>query len=307
MEDKLRTQVAALLTPMLGEGNFSSEIQVELDMDQVTSARESYDKNGVVRSETQEQSQTTAGQAASGVPGMLSNTPPPPTIAQPGPPQGTPSPAASGSPPPTTSDSSSSRNYELGREVAVANTQPGKVKRISVAVALSAKAMRSGKAADVDQIKQLVSAAVGADPVRGDQVAVIARSFQPVADGPQAIYETPWFATIVRNGVALIAVLLVLLLGVRPLINALRGKDSGGKAAAASDNANGRDTAGGEALPAPLAVEEMVDPNTGVVDAELLGQQVGLAQRIAQERPEDAVVALRQMLNQPPAEPEAAQ
>ncbi|MFN3553345.1 MAG: flagellar M-ring protein FliF, partial [Novosphingobium meiothermophilum] len=44
MEEKLRQQVAQLLTPMLGEGNFSSEIQVDLDMDQVTSARESYDK-----------------------------------------------------------------------------------------------------------------------------------------------------------------------------------------------------------------------------------------------------------------------
>jgi flagellar M-ring protein FliF len=49
-----------------------------------------------------------------------------------------------------------------------------------------------------------------------------------------------------------------------------------------------------------------MDPDTGAVDAELLSQQVGLAQRIATERPKDAVVALRQMLNQPSAEPEAA-
>jgi flagellar M-ring protein FliF len=307
MEDKLRTQVAALLTPMLGEGNFSSEIQVELDMDQVTSARENYDKNGVVRSETQEHSQTTAGQPAAGVPGVLSNTPPPPTTAQPGPPQGTPSPAPSASPP-TTSDSSSSRNYELGREVAVANTQPGKVKRISVAVALSARAMHSGKAADVEQIKQLVSAAVGADAARGDQVAVITRRFEPVPDGKQAFYEAPWFATIVRNGVALVAVLLVLLLGVRPLIKALRGKENGSRAETADHNAHdAADARDGEALPAPLAAEEMMDPDTGVVDAELLSQQVGLAQRIAQERPTDAVVALRQMLTQPAREPEAAQ
>jgi flagellar M-ring protein FliF len=309
MEDKLRTQVAALLTPMLGEGNFSSEIQVELDMDQVTSARESYDKNGVVRSETQEQSQTSAGQPAAGVPGVLSNTPPPPTTAQAGPPQGTPTPAPSASPP-TTSDSSSSRNYELGREVAVANTQPGKIKRISVAVALSAKAMRSGKAADVEQIKQLVSAAVGADASRGDQVAVITRSFETVPDVRQTFYEAPWFATIVRNGVALIAVLLVLLLGVRPMIRALRGKDSGSMATAettgVSASADGLDPGAGEARPAPLAAAEMMDPDTGAVDADLLSQQVGLAQRIATERPRDAVFALRQMLNQPTAEPEAA-
>jgi flagellar M-ring protein FliF len=131
-----------------------------------------------------------------------------------------------------------------------------------------------------------------------------------VPEGKPVFYEAPWFATIVRNGVALIAVLLVLLLGVRPLIKALRGKEGGGKAEKAGANANGRDAAEGEAgvaLPAPLAAEEMMDPDTGVVDAELLSQQVGLAQRIAQERPEDAVVALRQMLTQPATEPEAAQ
>ena len=95
MEEKLRGQVEQLLTPMLGQGNFTSEIQIELDMDQVTSARESYDKDGVVRSETQQQSSTTGPGAAGGVPGVMSNTPPPAATASPGPPQGTPSPAAS--------------------------------------------------------------------------------------------------------------------------------------------------------------------------------------------------------------------
>jgi flagellar M-ring protein FliF len=307
MEEKLRSQVAQLLTPMLGEGNFSSEIQIELDMDQVTSARESYDKQGVVRSETEQQSQTTGGQPVGGVPGVLSNTPPPPTTAQAGPPQGTPTPAA-GAQPPVTSDSTTSRNFELGREVAVANTMPGKVKRISVAVALSATAMKSGKAADIDQIKQLVSAAVGADAARGDQVAVIKRSFESVAAVETPFYEAPWFATVVRNAVALLAVLLVLLLGVRPLIKTLRREPARGGAVAGGnpEALPGGDSAQPEALAAPLAAEAMVDPETGAIDANLLSQQVGLAQRIVAEKPENAVVALRQMLNPPATEAEAA-
>jgi flagellar M-ring protein FliF len=300
MEDKLRTQLSGLLTPMLGEGNFSSEIQVELDMDQVTSARETYDKNGVVRSETQEQSQSTSGQQAGGVPGMLSNTPPPPTTAQAGPPQGT-TPNA-GAPSPMNSDSSTTRNYELGREVAVANTMPGKLKRISVAVALSSAAMKKGKATDVEQIKQLVSAAVGADPARGDQVAVITRSFESVADEKVPFYEAHWFATVLRNAVALIAVLLVLLLGVRPLIKALKREPSAKPAGATGESGD----PAAQPLPAALPAEAMVDPDTGVVNAELLSQQVGLAQRIVAEKPENAVVALRQMLNQPTPPAEAA-
>jgi flagellar M-ring protein FliF len=285
MENKLRDQVSQLLTPMLGQGNFSSEIQVDLDMDQVTSARESYDKDGVVRSETQEQSQSTAPAAAAGVPGALSNTPPPQPTASPGPPQGTPAPVAGAAAPQVSGESSSTRTFELGREVAVANTTPGKLKRVSVAVAISQAAMKNAKAADIDQIKQLVSAAVGADAQRGDQVAVVLRKFEPVVAEPPEFYEQPWFATVLRNAVALIAVLLVLLLGVRPLIKAFRRDPADSPAQA------------GEVPLLPSAGGGMLPAASGM-DPAILNQQVGLAQRLVEERPDNALAALRQMLNQ---------
>ena len=288
MESKLRTQLDQLLTPILGPGNFSSEIQIELDMDQVTSARESYEKEGVIRSETQAQSQSASTALAGGIPGALSNTPPPNTTASPGPPQGTPAaPAAAG---PGNGESSATRTYELGREVAVSNAAPGKVKRLSVAVALSQTAMKKGKAADVEQIKQLVTAAVGADPARGDQVAVLIRPFDKVETEGLPFYEASWFAMVIRSLVALIAVLLVIFMGVRPLIKALRrppGAPAGGPAQARLTSAAGA---------------AVTNPATGAVDAALLGRQIGLAQRIVAEKPDSAVLALRQMLNQPGAE-----
>ena len=157
MEEKLRSQVSALLVPMLGEGKFSSEIQVELDMDQLTSARESYDKTGAVRSETQSASQVPGAASASGVPGVLSNTPPPQTTAQPGAPGAAPTPAVA-TPAANGSESTSSRNYELGREVAVTNAAPGKIKRLSVAVALSADIMAKAKPAFCFRNKDAVQA-----------------------------------------------------------------------------------------------------------------------------------------------------
>ncbi len=336
MEDKLREQVSQLLTPMLGEGNFSSEVQVDLDMDQVTSARESYDKQGAVRTETQSASQS-SGNGAQGVPGVLSNTPPAPTTAAVGAPQGTPSPTPSGTPPPTNGESASSKTYELGREVAVTNNNPGKIRRLTVAVALSADVLAKAKPQEIDQIKQLVSAAVGADPARGDQVAVAVRPFSPADVSPPKFYETPWFAMAVRNGVALLAVLLTLLLGVRPLIRALRRdgaapagkkakKGKKGKAAAADDEDDedengdeetaqeGADSAEGE-IPRPTrsigpspttgVIKPMLAPaqdESGAIDTELLSRQVGLAQRLVQEKPDSAVAVLRQMLKEPVAE-----
>ena len=280
MEQKLRGQLDQLLLPMLGEGNFSSEIQVELDMDDVTKARESYEKQGVVRSETQSQSQSPgafggAGQAV-GVPGVLANTPPPTATASAGPPQGTP---AANTAAPNNGESSTARTYELGREVSVANSGPGKIKRISVAVALSQAAMKKGKAADIEQIRQLVSAAVGIDAQRGDQVAVVARTFQPPVDEALPFYETGWFGPLVRGVVALIGVLLVLLFAVRPLLRLLKREP------------------GETAQPAQLALEARHIPGSPI-DGTVIGRQIELAQRMVEEKPEQAVMALRRMLAQ---------
>ena len=300
LEDKMREQVEALLTPMLGTGNFSSEIQVDLNMDQQTSARESYDKQGAVRSETQTASQTSAGSgAAGGVPGVLSNTPPPQATPSAGAPTGNSSSATPG-PSPTNTDSSSTRTYELGREVAVTNAGPGKIRRLSVAVALSAAAMAKAKPGEIDQIKQLVSATVGADPARGDQIAVVVRNFQPATIDVPKFWETPWFAMAVRNGVALLAVLMTLLLGVRPLIKALKHDPASSETTRAlpapDDEDDGDETGRTGARTEKGGAREAVDP-------EMLGKQVGLAQRLVREKPDTAVAALRQMLNDPAAEP----
>jgi flagellar M-ring protein FliF len=300
MEDKLQSQISQLLTPMLGEGNFSSEVQVDLDMDQVTSAHETYDKQGALRSETQAQSQQSGSGAPIGVPGVLSNTPPPATTTSPTAPgapaagaKGAPTPTPSGAPPavsgaaPVNGESSASRNYELGREVAVSNQSPGKIKRLSVAVALSATAMKKFRQADIDQIKQLVSAGIGADSTRGDQVAVMVRSFDTPPPAPTPFYEAPWFSTVVHNSVALLAVLLVLLLGVRPLVRNLRREPAPPPPEPVAEP------------PQLISLEKMTNPVTGAIDAEMLGRQVGMAQRIAFERPENAAIALRQMLRPP--------
>ena len=284
LESKLRTQVEQLLGPMVGVENFSSEIQVELDMNEVTSARESYDKDGAVRRETTQNSQSSAGSAI-GVPGVLSNTPPPDAEARDGPPEGTEAQAAVQG----MGESSASRTYELGREVAVSNVAPGSVKRLSVAVALNQEALKGAKPADITKFEKLVSAAVGADPNRGDTVAVVVRPFQATEIEALPFWETGWFATLLRYAVTLIAVLLVLLLAVRPIVKSLTARKS-----------NEDEALDGEA---PAGGRTALVPVTGTVlqpmDREALSAQIELAQRIVREQPDDALRALRRMLGGP--------
>ena len=281
MEAKLNAQVDQLLAPMFGAAAFTSQVQVDLDMNEVTSARESYDKDGTIRRETTQLSQS-AGAQAGGIPGVLANTPPAEAEAREGAPQDNENAAQAGG---GVGESSATRVYELGREVSVSNLTPGSIKYLSVAVAIDQAALEKASAADINKVKELVSAAVGAREDRGDKVTVVMRAFEKIEAESVPFYETSWFGMAVRNGVALLAVLLVLFLAVRPAIKALRG-DGKGKGAAEPQVGGGQQPA----LGGPAA--DTVPP----FDRQSLDGQIELAQRIARENPDNAVLALRRLL-----------
>lgn len=303
-EMKLREQLDALLLPLLGEGNFSAQVQVELEKSEVTTARETYENEGAIRSESAREATRTGSAPAGGVPGVQANTPPPQAQLVNGPPQPT-TPAQA-----TTSDTETAtdRAYELGREVAVTTAGPGALKKLSVAVAVSDAALKAAAPLTRQQLQALVSAAVGANTDRGDTVQVVASKFEPTDLAPPAFYEEPWFAMLVRYGSALIAVLLVLLLAVRPLIGKLRGGGAKGKGdsegavgngAPLALGANGGAAAGQDATP-------LGDAYSGV-PLEDLPRQVELARRLAAQQPERAVEALQRMLEAPEPRPDTAE
>ena len=77
VETQYRQRVLALLTPMLGDGNFSAAVSADLDFSENAVTHESYDKDGVIRSEQGSSATDPALPPARGIPGALSNTVPP--------------------------------------------------------------------------------------------------------------------------------------------------------------------------------------------------------------------------------------
>jgi flagellar M-ring protein FliF len=291
-EAKLREQLDGLLLPLLGEGNFSTQVQVELDKSEVTTARETYEKEGVVRAESERNSARTGAAPAGGVPGVAANTPPPQAQLV----DGAPQPAAPAAANSTDTETATDRSYELGREVAVTTAGPGSLTKLSVAVAVSDKALKAAAPLTAQQLEALVSAAVGANTQRGDTVKVVASKFEPADLAPPAFYEEPWFAMLVRYGTALIAVVLVLMLAVRPLIGKLKGKGEKPVSSAAEDAAPlaiGGDSGNVSGADTVLAAADNGQP---LAD---LPQQVELARRLATSQPERAVEALQRMLEVP--------
>ena len=307
-EAKLREQLIQLLTPIVGEAAFSTEVQVDLDMNELTSARESYDPEGAVRSETTSET-TQAERRAAGIPGATANIPPQDAQAEQRAPEG--GNAADGAT--QNAATNASRTFEVGREVSVTSSRPGQVRRVSVAVAIDEAALGENAQDEIAKIEELVAAAVGADPQRGDTVAVMTRAFQPTEMEEVQFWETPWFATILRNVVALLSVLLVLLLAVRPLLKALTNKIDPKAKAAQDDDEDGEDgdedgdekDAAGAADPVrdeeARAIAEAIRREAGMLEppaTAALAEQIELARRITREQPEDALHALRKMLRE---------
>ena len=319
-EAKLREQLASLLTPLLGDGNFSTQIQAELDQSEMTAARETYDQDGVVRSEREQTSMRLANPGVGGVPGVPANTPPPDAELVDGAPdpEGDAQASAGGgalaTAEPTDSESSFSRNYELGRAVEVTSTRAGGVVKLSVAVAVSDSALESAAPLTLEEWQSLVSAAVGADADRGDQVQVVASAFETTELPEIAFYEQSWFAKVLRYVSALIAVLLVLFLAVRPLISRFREPGSKPQKANGNEGADGELAKGETAAQVQGAREggvlvESGKPPPPLAKTTLAAAQeaqqadfpkkVELVRQLASAQPDRAVEALQRMLENP--------
>ena len=286
VENKYRDQLTQLLTPLLGAGNFSAEVQADVDLNESQATRETYDKAGALRAEQGNWTGNQTDQApASGIPGTLSNTPPPATTVKAGPPTAPAAPAAK-TPDVMKQSDQYARSYELDKEVSVTRAAPGSVQRLSVAVVLrDAEGAKPRSAAEIEQITNLVRAAVGFDQRRNDQVTVISRKFASTGEVTAAPwYDAGWVPLLARNLTALIIALLVILLGVRPLVSGLMRRKSG-------ETAEDGGVAGAISGPPrePVSIE-MLD------GARSYDDKVNLVRDFTRDNPARAALAVRDMI-----------
>jgi flagellar M-ring protein FliF len=134
VEERYRAAVTALLAPMLGAGNFSTEVHADVDFSESQSTRESYPKDdrALRREEGNKSTNSSSQTPAAGIPGALSNKVPQATqvAVAPGGVQTTATPNA-----PTSSGEIAetySRNFDVGREISVTHQPVGRVRRLTL-------------------------------------------------------------------------------------------------------------------------------------------------------------------------------
>jgi flagellar M-ring protein FliF len=272
VEDRARQAITTLLTPIVGAGNFTTEVHAEMDFSEVQSTREGFPENqrAIAREEGQVSNDgagaTGAGPngapAAGGVPGALSNTPPPAAqvAAAPGGAVTVPAQGATPAAAPGGANANRTENYNrtfaVGREVSVTRSQTGTVKRLSVAVALRNPEGQPRGVREIQNLEQLVKGAVGFDQTRGDVVAITSRPFAPTEEAAPSWWEAGWVSLLARNLTALIIAVLVIFVFARPLLR----KSQAMLASRAATGKTSRARVGGEIA---NAIADRVDRSTG--------------------------------------------
>jgi flagellar M-ring protein FliF len=248
IERRLLERVNSILEPLLGAGKFRAEVSADVDFTAVEQADEIYNPDlPAIRSEQRLQ-EDRSGSAVAGIPGALSNQPPVDGIApeqvagQPNPAQGT-GPSAQL----TTGGAAGGggrsreqvvRNYELDRTLSYTKHQVGKVRRLTVAVAIDDRAPVAAVGGaeptavpwDAEQLERLailVRNAVGYDAARGDIVNVVNSPFvavAPIDTEELPWWQQPWARLLLDNLKPLLGLLvaLVVIFGVlRPVMKSL--------------------------------------------------------------------------------------
>ncbi|HEY8201205.1 MAG TPA: flagellar basal-body MS-ring/collar protein FliF [Actinomycetota bacterium] len=167
-EANLVSQIQGLLGGPSGQQVTSVVVSADLDFSQSSTETETYDPASKVqlREQTSAEKLTGNGTQASGVPGVTGQA----------------AAAANGQQGVNYEKTSGTTEYGINRTVTKTTAAPGTVKKLSVAIMLDDGTKSGAKLPKPDQVKALVSAAVGLDPARGDTIEVTPVAF-PKASG----------------------------------------------------------------------------------------------------------------------------
>lgn len=313
IEDRYRQSVVALLTPILGTNNFSTEVHAELNFAERQATRETYPQDEArLRTEQGTWASDPRGQGtgeASGIPGALSNQAPVnPTVTQTNPngqavQQGQTAAQTPGTPPNPLmkTEETFNRSFELGREVSVTKDAVGTVKRLSVAVALdNAPDGKARTPQEIAALEALVKGAIGFDQARGDVVALSSRSFLKTPEEQPLWYEADWVSPLIRNVSALLVALLVIFGIGRPLLK----RRAAAQEAIAADTAQngqriGREISGEltrQAVEAPDPARPVtLDMISSTYD---YAQRADLIRNFVKQDPDRAALVVRDLLKE---------
>lgn len=235
-EQLLRKRVESLLTPILGMGNVAVEVTLDMEFTESEITREDYAPDGIAIRSEQENVTETVSSKVGGVPGAVTNTPPPDPTLQPQQQAQAPQPAEA----PTNRSTATTRNYEVSRRIETTRPQTAVVTRMNAAILVSSNTgsdAEAGTLPELATVEALAKSALGFDAARGDVVTVSQGAFvQAEVLAAPAWYEAAWLPDLGRVLLQLGVLAIVAHAVIRPLLSQLLNQTTGGQAAVFADD-----------------------------------------------------------------------
>jgi len=307
-ERRLREQVEAIVTSVVGPGHARVQLTADFDFNRVTQTSEKFDPEGRVMRSSQTREESSASN--DGKDGQVTVGNELPGAARP--------PADNNSTREQSKKSEEILNYEISRSTKTEVTEGGRVNRISVAVLVDGAYTKNDKGEttyqprekeEIDRIAALVRTAIGFDQKRGDQIEVVNLRF---AEVPTNVIPEPTglmsFLTFTKDdvmhwvelGVMLLLALVVLLLVVRPLVRRILESESSPSGAANVVAA----IAGGDVQAAlaqeikavPSQTSKMID--MAQVQGQVHAQSVQKVGELADSNPNETISIIRSWLHE---------
>ncbi|MFN8732554.1 MAG: flagellar basal-body MS-ring/collar protein FliF [Hyphomonadaceae bacterium] len=232
-EERLRRRLQEIVEGIVGPGGARVQVSADLDFSQVTRTEENFNPDQVAPRSTRTIEEVAADRANDQGVTQAQNVP-----------DGQ-NPGAAGGQESNSNRTDETVNYEISRSTRTEVITPGKVMRLSVAVAVdgvSTPATKAGEApkwaarpeAEMQQITALVTSAAGINPERGDKIEVVNVRFAKAASdaGSKAPSAFAFDKNDIMRGAEILAMTLVaaalLFFVARPLVKGVFDSSSGG-------------------------------------------------------------------------------
>jgi flagellar M-ring protein FliF len=235
IEDHLMARINNILSPVVGRDGMQVQISADVDFTVTEKTQEMFNPDLPALRSEQVQEQQNSSSGTQGVPGALSNQPPPAGVA---PEVANGQNGAGGGNTPQSGSKSAVRNFELDKTITHTRLASGVLERLSVAVVIDNQRVygEDGKIIsknyskeDINRFTNLVKQAIGFNVRRGDQVTVSNVAFL-IPEAMEALPEIPmweqsWFIDLMKQVGAVLVVLLLIFAVLRPAFRGLVGRE----------------------------------------------------------------------------------
>ncbi len=311
-EKRLRDQVEAIVSSVVGPGRARVQVSADFDFNRVTQTSDKYDPEGRVVRSSQTREETSASNdrenqvtVGNEVPGGGNQQRQNQTVA----------PEANQVPRDQSRKSEEIVNYEISKTTKTEVIEGGRVNRVSVAVLVDGTYGKNDKGdityqprskEEVEQISALVRTAIGFDQKRGDQVEVVNLRFAEAPATP-IIEPSGWLAALqftkddIMRAIEMVVMgllgFVVLIMVVRPLVRRVLAPEERPLALPAGPALGATVPAEGEVIKAePSETAKMID--IAQVQGQVHAQSVTKVGELADKNPNEAVSIIRQWLTE---------